>query len=230
MTEMHYDLDAFIREYDGQTPVVIFGTGMYGEFIVNKLTAAGIQADCFTCNSTVRYGSKYCNIDVRAPSSVLRRDVFVLIAVVDAYTKKNILHQLLDAGIKREKIIIPIEPAGVFYDKKLREVPEFAEVERMIILTRIQNDREYFCSYFVTNELMRIAMLGKDEYSQIAKGLLSDTGIEIRYIDPDGGLDGFDTILLTDRENFIFLEEQLMDRMGDIQIPVIDFWTVVRQS
>lgn len=45
---------------------------------------------------------------------------------IDVYTKMDILHQLLDAGVKRERIITPIEPLGVFYDKNLLEVPEFA--------------------------------------------------------------------------------------------------------
>lgn len=229
MSELCYDLDNFIREYDGKTPVVIFGTGGYGQFLFDKLTASGICVDCFTCNSKFRYGSKYYNVDVRAPSTVFQSDVFIIISTHDAYTKRDILYQLLEAGVKRERIIIPIEPFGIFCDKKMREVPEFAEAEKRVTLTRIQKDREYFCAYFVTNELMRIAMLEKDELSQIVEGLLSDTGVEIRYIDSDGGFDSFDGILLTERENFIFLEEQLMDRMGEVQIPVIDFWTVGRQ-
>lgn len=229
-SEMYYDINAFIREYDGKTPVVLFGTNHYAEFILEKLIAAGIRVDCFTCNTKARYGSKYCNIDVREPSSVFRRNVFIIISIIDAYTKRDILNQLLEAGVKREQIIIPIEPFGLFQHKKLQEVPEFAEAEKWVTLTRIQNDREYFCSYFVTNELMRIVMLEKNEFSQIAEELLSDTGVEIQYIDPDDRLDGFDAILLTDRENFIFLEEQLMNRMGEIQIPIIDFWAVGRQS
>lgn len=229
-SEMYYDLDVFIREYDGKIPVVIFGTGKYGEFIINKLTAAGIRVDCCTCNTIFRYGTKFCGLDVVAPSSVFGRDVFILIAIVDVLHKMDVLHQLLDAGVKRERIITPIEPIGVLHDRKLREAPEFAEALKRLTLTRIKNDRDYFCEYFVTNELMRVAVLGKDEYSQIAEDLLSDTSVEIRYIDPDGGLDGFDAILLTDRDNFFSLEEQLMDRMGEVQIPVIDFWMVVRQS
>ena len=230
MTEMYYDLDAFIGEYDGQIPIVIFGTGRYGEFMVNKLSAAGIHIDCFTCNSTARFGSKFCNIDVKVPSSVLQRDAFIIISTIDVYTKMDILHQLLEAGVRRERIIIPIEPLGVFYDKKVREVPEFAEAEKRITLSRIQKEKEYFCEYFVTNELTRIAIFGKDELSQIVEELLSDTDVEIRYIDADSGFDNFDAILLTDRDNFIFLEEQLMDRMGESQIPVINFWTVVKQA
>lgn len=228
-SEMYYDLDAFIREYDGKTPVVIFGTSPYGEFILDKLTAAGIRVDCFTCNSKVRYGSKYCDVDVREPSSVLRHDVFIIISTIAAYTKRDILYQLLEAEVKRERIIIPIEPFGVFYDKNLMELPEFSEAEKKVTLARIQKDREYFCEYFVTNELMRIAMLEKNEFSKIAEELLSDTDVEIRYIEPDGELGYFDAILLTDRENFFFLEEQLMERMGEVQVPVIDFWTVGRQ-
>lgn len=230
MTEMYYDLDVFIREYDGQMPVVIFGTGTYGEFILNKLAAAGIRIECFTCNSKARYGSKYCNIDVRAPSSALQHDAYILIATIDVYNKMDILHQLLDAGVKRERIITPIETMGVFYDTKMMEVPEFAKAEKKLTLARIKKEREYFCAYFVTNELMRIAMLSKDEFSQTVEELLSDTSVEIRYIDADDEFDNFDAILLTDRDNFIFLEEQLMDRMGEIQIPVINFWTVVKQS
>lgn len=230
MTELCYELDTFIREYDGNTPVVIFGTGTYGQFVFDKLSSAGICVDCFTCNSKIRFGTKYCNVDVKAPSTVFQSDAFIVIATVDAYTKRDILHQLLEAGVKRERVIIPIEPLGVFYDKKVLEIPEFAEVEKRITLARIQNEREYFCDYFVTNELLRIAMLGKDEYSEVAKELLSDTGVEIRYIDADGEIETFDAILLTDRENFIFLEEQLMDRMGEEHIPAIDFWTVVKAS
>lgn len=230
MTELCYELDTFIREYDGETPVVIFGTGTYGQFVLNKLTSAGICVDCFTCNSKARYGTKYCNVDVRAPSAVVRSDVFFIIAIIDAYSKRDILHQLLEAGVKREQIIIPIEPLGVFYDKKVLEIPEFAEAEKRVTLAKIRTEREYFCDYFVTNELMRIAMLRKDELSRIAEELLSNTSVEIRYIDADGGLDSFDAILLTDRENFIFLEEQLMERMGKVQIPVINFWSVVKQS
>ena len=229
-SEMYYDLDAFIREYDGKTPVVLFGTNHYGEYILDKLSAAGIRVDCFTCNSKARYGSKYFNVDVREPSSVFRRNVFIIISTKDAYTKRDILYQMLDAGVKREQIIIPMEPAGKLHDKKLREVPEFAEAVKRVILTRMQKDREYFCEYFTTNELMRIAMLEKGEISQIVKNLLSGTGVEIRHIDPDGEFDDFDAILVTDSENFIFLEEQLMDRMGEAQIPVIDFWRVVRPS
>lgn len=77
---------------------------------------------------------------------------------------------------------------------------------------------------------MRITMLGQDEFSQIVEDLLSDTGIKIRYIDQDGELDGFDATLLTDRGDFFFLGEQLMDRMSEVPIPVIDFWTMVNQS
>lgn len=229
-SEMYYDLDAFIREYDGKIPVVIFGTGNYGEFIFNKLTVAGICVDCFTCIFEDMYGSKYCNTDVAALSSVIERDVFIFIAIVAVSPKMDVLHKLLEAGVKRERIITPIEPFGLFYDEKLLDVPEFAEAIEKLILARIQKDREYFCEYFVTNELMRIAMLEKDEFSQIAEDLLLDTGVKIRYIDSDGGLDGFDAILLTDRDNFFFLEEQLMDRMGEVPIPVIDFWAVVNQS
>ena len=228
--EMYYDIDAFIREYDRKIPVVIFGTGTYGQFVLDKLTSSGICVDCFTCNSKARYGSKYCNIDVKAPSSVIRGDVFIIVAIIDAYSKRDILHQLLEAGVERERIIVPIESLGVFYDRKVLEIPEFAEVEKRITLARIQKEKDYFCDYFVTNELMRIAMLRKDELSHITEELLSDTKVEIRYIDVYGGFDGFDAVLLTDRENFIFLEEQLMDQMGEGQIPVINFWTVVRQS
>ena len=230
MTEICYELDTFIREYDGKTSVVIYGTGGYGEFVFNKLTAVGIHVDCFTCSSKARYGSKYCNVDVKAPSAVIQRDVLIIIAIVDAYSKRDVFHQLLEAGVKRERIIVLIEPLGVFYDKKLLKIPEFAEAEKRITLARIQKEREYFCEYFVSNELMRIAIVSKDELSLMAEELLSDTSIEIRYVDTDGGFDGFDAILLTERENFIFLEEQLMDRMGDVQIPVINFWTVVRGS
>lgn len=230
MTEMLFELDSFIREYDRETPVVIYGTGTFGQFVFDKLAAAGICVDCFTCSSKSRYGSKYCNVDVRAPSAVTHSDVFIIIAIIDAYSKRDILHQLLEAGVKRERIITPIEPLGVFYDKKVLEVPEFVEAERKITLAKIQREREYFCDYFVTNELMRIAMLEKDEFSHIAEELLSDTGVELRYIDTDSEYDSFDAILLTDRENFILLEERLMDRMGETQIPVINFWTVVRGS
>ena len=228
-SEMYYDIDAFIREYDGKIPVVIFGTGRYGESIVNKLITSGIHVDCFTCNSKVRYGSKFCHFDVVPPSTVFGRDVFILIAIAAMLPKMDVLRQLHEAGVKSERIITPLEPFGRFYDQRLLEVPEFSEAIEKIALTRIYKEREYFCEYFVTNEMMRIAMLEKDKFSPIAEELLSDTDVVIRYIDPDGGFDGFDAILLTDRENFIFLEEQLMDRMGEMQIPVIDFWTVGRQ-
>ena len=228
--EMYYDLDAFIREYDGKIPLVIFGTGNYGEFIFHKLTDAGIHVDCFTCIIEEMYGSKYCNTDVAALSSVIERDVFILIAIVAVSPKTSVLHRLLKAGVRRERIITPIEPFGLFYDEKLLEVPEFAEAIEKIILARIHKEQEYFCDYFVTNELMQIAMLGKDEFSQVAEDLLFGTGVEIRYIDSDSQLDGFDAILLTDRENFFFLEEQLMARMGEVPIPVVDFWSVVKES
>ena len=151
MTELCYELDTFIREYDGETPVVIFGTGTYGQFVLGKLNAAGICVDCFTCNSKSRYGSKYCNIDVRAPSSVIRSNVFFIVAIIDAYSKRDILNQLLEAGVERERIIIPIEPLGVFYDKKVLEIPEFAEAEKRVTLAKIRKERDYFCDYFVTN-------------------------------------------------------------------------------
>lgn len=230
MTELCYELDTFVREYDGEAPVVIFGTGGYGQFVFDKLTSAGISVDCFTCNSKLRYGTKYCNVDVRAPSAVFQSDVFFIIAIVDAYSKRDILYQLLEAGVKRERIITPIESLGVFYDKKVLEIPEFAEVEKRITLARIQKERDYFCDYFITNELLRVAMLDRDEFSQVAEELLSDTNVEIRYVDVNDGFDSFDAVVLTDRENFIFLEEQLMDRMGEKHIPVIDFWTVVKAS
>lgn len=227
---MYYDLDAFIREYDRKMPIVIFGTGNYGEFIFNKLTDAGIHVDCFTCMVEDVYDSKYCDTYVAPLSSVIERDVFIFIAIVAVSPKVDVLNKLLKAGVKRERIITPIEPFGLFYDERLLEIPEFAKAIEKIILARTQKEREYFCDYFVTNELMRIAMLRKDEYSQITEDLLSDTGAEIRYIDPDSELDDFDAILLTDRDNFFSLEEQLMDRMGEVPIPVIDFWAVVTQA
>lgn len=230
MSELCFELDAFIREYDGKTPVVIYGTGGFGQFALEKLTAAGIRVDCFTSSSKSRYGSKYCNLDVRAPSAVIGNGPFIIIAILDAYSKRDVLHQLLEAGVRRERIIALIEPLGVFYDKKLQEIPEFAEAEKRITLAKIQKEREYFCEYFVTNELLRIAMLGKDEFSHIAEELLSGTSVELRYIDADDGLESFDAILLTDREDFIFMEERLMDRMGETRIPVINFWTVVKAS
>lgn len=45
---MYYDFDAFVWKYDG-IPVVIYGTGNYGKFMFNKLTAAEICVDSFTC-------------------------------------------------------------------------------------------------------------------------------------------------------------------------------------
>lgn len=230
MDKICYELDTFIQDYDGKAQVVIYGTGTYGQFVLGKLTAAGIRVDCFTCSSKSRYGTKYYDLDVVAPSSVIQNDAFILVAIIDAYSRRDILHQLLEAGAKRERIIVPIEPMGVFYDKKLRYIPEFAEAEKRITLAKIQKEREYFCAYFVTNELTRIAMLEKNELSCIVEEMLSDTGVEIRYTSAEGGFENIDAILLTDRENFIFLEEELMDRMGKLQIPVINFWMVVKAS
>lgn len=61
------------------------------------------------------YGSKYCNTDVAELSSVVERDVFILVAIVAVSPKMDVLHQLLEAGVNRERIITPIEPFGLTY-------------------------------------------------------------------------------------------------------------------
>lgn len=229
---LHYQIDTFIEEYDGESPVVIFGTGDYGQFIFDKLSGAGIVVRCFTSNSKSRHGTTYCNVEVRAPASVTsgEHEAIFVIAVIDAYNKGKILRQLLDSGVERERIVVPIEPlGGLFSSGKIAEIPEFAEAEKRITLESIKRGKDYFVAYFLTNGLTRLAMPAEDELSREIEGLLSGSGVEIRYVGEDGGFDGFDAVLLTDRENYIFLEEALMDRMGGVQIPVINFWTVVKR-
>ena len=45
MSELCYELDTFIRDYDGKTPVVIYGTGGFGQFVFDKLIAAEINVE-----------------------------------------------------------------------------------------------------------------------------------------------------------------------------------------
>lgn len=228
--KVYYKIDEFIQEYNGERSVIIFGTGDFGQFIFDKLRATKIRVAGFTCNSNSRFGSKYCGIQVCSPELAAKEDAFIIIAIIDAYSKRDVLYQLLALGVSRDRIVIPIEPVGgLFSDSRLKEIPEFAEIEKRVTLEYLQEEQTYFREYFLTNDLIRLAMPVKDEFSAVAERLLLDTGVEICYIDPEAPLDCFDAVVLTDRENFIFLEEQFMERMGEEQIPVIDFWSVVKK-
>lgn len=70
------------------------------------------------------YGSEYCDTDV-----------------VVLFPKMDGLHQLLEAGGKRERLITPIELYGLFYDEKVLEVPEFEKaIEKLSWRGSIKNE------------------------------------------------------------------------------------------
>ena len=226
LQEICFDLDHFIASYEGTAPVTIYGVTAYASHLIEKLNANNIQVRAITCSSKSRYGSEFCGLPVLAPEDIAS-DSYYIIATVSAKHKRDIMYDLLDRGVPAERLVIPIEnPDGLYYDYRLTEYPEFAQAERELAFRRITSDKPYFCDYFTTNGIHSLSVYGDDAMVHTVTELLSGSGVSIERIDKDTDPIHGDAILVTDREQFIFLEEAFMDRC---ELPVIDFWTVVRK-
>ena len=61
--------------------IIIFGTGTWGERIYKALSKADVHIIAFSDNDSVKWGTRFCGIDVIPPDKLKNMDVYVLIAV-----------------------------------------------------------------------------------------------------------------------------------------------------
>jgi FkbM family methyltransferase len=78
--------------------LVIFGTGQFGQWILERLRKAGVEPLCLSDNNPARWGSRVNGVEVLSPSDAIERFGQTAVFIVSIYNGSAARRQLREMG------------------------------------------------------------------------------------------------------------------------------------
>ncbi len=78
--------------------LVLFGTGQFGQWILERLRRVGVEPLCFSDNNRARWGSRVNGVEVLSPSDAVTRFGQTACFIVSIYNGSAARRQLCEAG------------------------------------------------------------------------------------------------------------------------------------
>jgi FkbM family methyltransferase len=99
--------------------LVLFGTGQFGQWTLERLGRAGVEPCCFSDNNAARWGSRVQGIEVVAPAEAVARYGGSASFVVAIYNGSTVRRQLRELGCTH---VLPA--AALFWKYPLQFMPD----------------------------------------------------------------------------------------------------------
>ena len=81
--------------------LVLFGTGQFGQWVLDRLRKAGVEVCCFSDNNPARWGTRMNGIEVLSPSDAAQRFGETACFVVTIYNGSSARKQLREMGCRQ---------------------------------------------------------------------------------------------------------------------------------
>lgn len=202
-SEVRYSINQIRKEEESS--LVIYGVNGFGKELQQTLAIRDI----------------YIKYMIDALTESLKpccQDFSYVIAGINAYEKKDMIHTLINNGVPEKNIIVPLPYYGEHYfTHSLLRIPEFAAEVFWMHYKKKKEAGADFSEYFLFNNIHSIQFYGD---VKIAEMLKSAIGTAVAVVE-----NGYDAIVVTDVASFDFIEEKLMDK---VDCPIISAWEVVK--
>lgn len=119
--------------------LVLFGTGQFGQWVLERLRNAGVEPLCFSDNNPARWGSQVNGVAVLSPSDAIQRFGRTALFIVSVYNGSAARRQLRELGCSR------VLPATLlFWKYPHRFMPELGIDVPERLLESVEQIRECF--------------------------------------------------------------------------------------
>ncbi len=85
----------------GADRLVLFGTGQFGQWILERLRQAGVEPLCFCDNNLARWGNRVNGVEVLSPADAIERFGQTAVFIVSIYNGSAVRGQLREQGCSR---------------------------------------------------------------------------------------------------------------------------------
>lgn len=193
--------------------IIIFGAGEFGNYVYSRLIEQGIDILGFCDNKKagqVKFGKKIYSVDELKEN----KNAYVVVSVMNAHQKMSIKEQLLNCGIDKNRLVVPLSLKGdPFYKADIHVEPELQEIYLRICCENANASNRVY-RYFSSNGLKKLLVYPYKDYEDFLRNELNGSDIrivgEIVCRDNLPKKDQYDAIIVLDEGHFEKIEDEFL--------------------
>lgn len=231
--DREYSIEGFMTRIQKDDNIIIFGAGKYGLYIYDLLKSKEIFVNSIIDNNKTVLNELRDKYPVKYIEDLGEDDKagYIIVGISRLDCIKTVEMQLLDLGVKRNKIVIPLpKDNSGFFDKRIMLDEEYCLLALREMWKEVRrSNKTHIIDYFETNDLLKILVFEVEMFKGWLDKDLKDSKVSIvKHLDkiedykPESECDA---IVVLDELHYEVMEETLMELTN---IPIISMWDIVK--